>query len=181
MRKLDESTYIGKKFNKWTVFENVTTTGRHPKVLARCDCGRTSVVNRENVISGRTKGCRLCSGRKGSANPRWSGYGEIPANFFYIAKKGAFVREIDFNLTIEDVDRIWKEQRGICALTGIKLVMASRKNGLTASLDRKNSSGAYSADNVQFVHKHVNLMKNHLDQDYFLEMCRAIVEHCAAG
>jgi len=31
-------------------------------------------------------------------------------------------------------------------------------------------------NNIQLVHKDVNLMKNHFNQDYFLEICEKITE-----
>jgi hypothetical protein len=47
----------------------------------------------------------------------------------------------------------------------------------TASLDRIDSSLGYVRGNVQWLHKDVNWMKNTLDQDRFIELCKAIVNH----
>jgi len=32
-------------------------------------------------------------------------------------------------------------------------------------------------NNIQFVHKDINLMKNQLDEDYFVALCGLITEH----
>lgn len=49
--------------------------------------------------------------------------------------------------------------------------------GYSASLDRIDSKKSYTVDNVQWVHKDVNWMKNKFDQDYFIEMCGRIADH----
>lgn len=52
--------------------------------------------------------------------------------------------------------------------------------GGTASLDRKDNTRGYTLNNVQWVHKDVNIMKNTFDRDYFVSMCRRVAE-CSAG
>jgi hypothetical protein len=47
----------------------------------------------------------------------------------------------------------------------------------TASLDRIDSSKGYCEDNVQWVHKDINRMKNTFDQDYFISLCKLIAEN----
>ncbi len=47
----------------------------------------------------------------------------------------------------------------------------------TASLDRIDSSKGYTKDNIQWVHKHVNLMKHKFDQKYFVDICKLIANH----
>jgi hypothetical protein len=61
---------------------------------------------------------------------------------------------------------------GICALTGWPI---SIKYGMqTASLDRIDSKKGYEPDNIQWVHKMVNMSKNKYDQYQFIEMCKAV-------
>jgi hypothetical protein len=47
-------------------------------------------------------------------------------------------------------------------------------NLTTASLDRIDSSKGYTIDNVQWVHKTVNLMKRELNQQDFIDICNKI-------
>lgn len=47
----------------------------------------------------------------------------------------------------------------------------------TASLDRKDSLRGYEPDNVQWVHKTVNLIKWELSEEEFLEWCSKITKH----
>lgn len=53
--------------------------------------------------------------------------------------------------------------------------------GDTASLDRINSNAAYVTGNVQWVHKHINKMKNDLPEDVFVSMCAAVSNHKASS
>ena len=66
---------------------------------------------------------------------------------------------------------------------GIKLVMpVSKKDylinrSMTASLDRIDSCKGYTIDNVQWVHKWINVMKSDHSQDEFIALCRAVTTH----
>jgi hypothetical protein len=50
------------------------------------------------------------------------------------------------------------------------------KKGMTAtaSIDRIDNAEGYLVGNVQLLHKDVNFMKHHFDQDYFIEVCNNI-------
>jgi hypothetical protein len=50
----------------------------------------------------------------------------------------------------------------------------------TASLDRIDSSRGYTADNIQWVHKHVNLMKRSFNEEYFINTCKQIVTYASS-
>ena len=46
--------------------------------------------------------------------------------------------------------------------------------GATASLDRIDSDGAYTIDNVQWIHKDINVMKNSFSEEYFMYLCKLV-------
>lgn len=48
-------------------------------------------------------------------------------------------------------------------------------NDGTASVDRIDSKIGYVSNNIQIVHKDINIMKNAFDQDYFIDICKRIV------
>ena len=48
---------------------------------------------------------------------------------------------------------------------------------VTQSLDRIDSTKGYTIDNVQWVHKYINLMKHQLTQQQFIDFCKKVVEH----
>jgi hypothetical protein len=66
-----------------------------------------------------------------------------------------------------------------CALSGwpLEFPVGRSIHGGTASLDRINSNKGYTSDNVQWVHKDINKLKNAFDQDYFIQMCKAVAKN----
>ena len=51
---------------------------------------------------------------------------------------------------------------------------SSRVSDGTASLDRIDSSKGYTIDNVQWVHKKVNMMKKDMSDSEFIAWCNEI-------
>lgn len=178
MRAIDDAPLVGTHFGKWLVLGVGRRDGRRSWIVCRCECGETKTVLRDNLLAGKSSSCRKCSGRVGEKNHRWVGYKSIPGHFFSLARKCAEVRGIPFELTIEQVNDLWISSHGSCALSGAKITLGGKKSGYTASLDRISSKVGYVTGNVQFVHKDINLMKNHFDQDYFVEMCCRVAEGC---
>lgn len=52
---------------------------------------------------------------------------------------------------------------------------------MTASLDRIDSTKGYTLDNIQWVHKHINVMKMDLDQEYFIKLCKLVTKKSKNG
>ena len=120
----------------------------------------------------------------GSKSRLWQGHGELSLNYWRSILRGARLRELEVTITINDAWALFERQGGRCALSGVGLVMhvpAKRVTrgapSATASLDRIDSTCGYNPGNVQWVHKHVNIMKrDHSDLD-FIEWCRKVVAH----
>lgn len=91
---------------------------------------------------------------------------------FYNAKS----RNIEFNITISDLENQWNLQEGKCAYTGIELTLpkSSTDRLFNASVDRIDSSEPYIIGNIQWVLKEVNIMKMSLSEERFLELCKRI-------
>lgn len=89
-------------------------------------------------------------------------------------------RNLEFSITSEELEEVWNSQNGKCNLTGESLTLGKSRTDSTrtASLDRIDSSVGYVKSNVQWLHKHVNNMKQSLNESYFIEMCRKIVNNC---
>ena len=92
----------------------------------------------------------------------------------YAAKR----RKIKFDITLQYVRDLFKQQKGRCAYTQQKLsFIKGRRQSRTdsnASLDRIDSSKGYEEGNVQWVRKNVNLMKNELSHSEFVKICGLI-------
>ncbi|MCZ2224271.1 MAG: hypothetical protein LC122_11665 [Chitinophagales bacterium] len=69
-----------------------------------------------------------------------------------------------------------------CALSGLDIIVAKTYkdfmlNKTTASLDRIDSNGNYAIDNIQWVHKDINFIKQNFNQKYFIELCKKISDY----
>jgi len=121
------------------------------------------------------KSCGCLHLRSGKNSPIYKGCGEIGMFLFTCYKKSAKARNIKFNITIEEMWNLFLEQDRKCALSGVDLFFKkSHKHESNASLDRIDSSKEYVVDNVQWVHKDINFMKQSYEQSYFIEMCKNI-------
>lgn len=95
-------------------------------------------------------------------------------------KLGARLRNLEFSITLKDVWNLFIKQNRKCSLTGLEIVFAKNRKQMsttTSSLDRIDSTKGYTLDNVQWVHKDINVMKLDLNEAYFINMCRLVVNH----
>ena len=177
---------IGDCFDKWKVVGDVFVE-KYAKVPCECECGTRQNVDAYTLTVGKSRSCIRCFNinRHGSNNNSWKGYESIPQSWFYRFKTYANKKNNPFTVTIEEVWSIYNAQNGKCALTGIPIGFENTKQPgtrwsnyiCTASIDRIDSSKGYTLDNIQLVHKDVNMMKNAFDQDYFIQMCKAVAKN----
>lgn len=150
------------------------------------DCGKEiqykwncelKVANERNSIC---KSCRTTRANKSpkrlnklSDNPFWKGYEDIPQSWFskYFQRSN---RHRTGTITIQDVWQLYLKQGKKCALTGVPLSFEKTDKGYSASIDRIDSKQEYVLSNIQLVHKDVNLMKNHFNQEYFIDVCKKV-------
>lgn len=104
----------------------------------------------------------------------------IPARYFDSLKHGALRRNINFEITIDDLWYQFEKQNGRCSLSGLDLkfpMFGEKATKQTASLDRIDSDLGYIKTNIQWLHKDVNKMKWELSQERFLELCKTIINN----
>lgn len=158
-----------------------------------CDCGNFKLVSTRHLNrkknNVRSCGCENNNSKMGKNSPYFKGFGDISGSFFnrHINKsakrrtyKGKeYGREIPVTINVEYLDSIWQNQKGRCAYTGEEITLPKKWDDktYTASVDRIDSEKGYIEGNIQFVHQSVNLMKNRLTHDFFLEMCKKIVNN----
>ncbi len=144
--------------------------------ICKCDCGRLARTNVYHIVNKRTLSCD-CLRVERAKNSRWTGYGEISGKHWKGIIASAKTRNIEFNLSIEEVWKKYIAQDKRCALTGTDLIMhvPNNKRGSTASLDRIDSSLGYTPENVWWLHKTVNDMKWHLSVDRLIELCGLVL------
>lgn len=112
-------------------------------------------------------------GTKGKEkNPAWRGFGHVPGKVFSKLQRDAIKRNIPFEITIEDIHNQYNKQMERCAFSGLEIFF-----GIDASVDRIDSSKGYTIDNIQIVHKILNIMKRDIPNDEFIGWCRLIYKH----
>lgn len=167
----------GKRFGKLIVVEKSVkrySNNRGVHWLCRCDCGKETCVLSWSLRSGRTNSCG-CYGRTHA----WKGYKEISSSYWSVVKRGAKMRKLPFKINIKFAWELFEKQEKKCALSGLPIDFTRdrRKTKQTASLDRINNKKGYTKDNVQWVHKDVNWLKQDFDQEYFFQLCEAVAKH----
>lgn len=185
--------YIGATFGEWTIVSiDIIHKGvqNHGHLLCRCSCGEEKLVVPYSLKKGISTKCIKCSkSNRGENHPSFTGYKNIPGSWFtrYVNRKNKW----DFDITIKDVYNIWVSQNRKCKLSGLDIDFEnqnfrkisnreSRKKlgkkydydlKCTASLDRIDSNKGYTKNNIQLVHKDINMMKKEYEQDYYIKMC----------
>jgi hypothetical protein len=115
--------------------------------------------------------------------------GDLNASIYNMYKRSAYKRNLQFEVSKEFLWDLFLKQDRKCSLSGLPLKMATMqifsKNGnskfydrslITASLDRINSQKGYFEDNVQWVHKIINIMKGNLSDNDFIYFCKNVAK-----
>ncbi len=173
--------YIGQNFGDWKVikFSHQHKKSRNQYWFCKCLCGVNKPVKLSSLLSGESTCCTTCSlSKRGENARRWSGYQNIPKGFFNKIMNGAAARDIVFELTIEQVNELFLSQNKCCVYSGSPLKFSHNRGGeTTASLDRIDSKGGYTIDNIHFIHKDINFMKLDLSENEFLNFVKLIHHH----
>lgn len=178
MGKLGKSKYngffkINQKFGDYTIISKKIIIQNEAKIKCKCECGRVNLVSCYTLVKGTSTKCLFCGNSlKKDKNPSWKGYGEVSGKIFSKLKRDAIKRNIHFDVTLEYLDELYKKQNKKCALTGLELCMLYTEQ--TASVDRIDSLKGYTKENVQWVHKDINMMKKNYSEDYFIKMCELV-------
>jgi len=174
---------VGDKYGHLTVLEEFNgKPSRSKHWLCECDCGKT-VIRTSNYLNAYKYGsCGCFRNPTGMDSPAFKGCGKLYASIFNRIKRGAVKRNLQFEITIEELWKLFQDQDEKCAISGmpISLGQYSRTNKgkpCTASLDRISSEEGYLSENIQWVHKYINIMKNKFSQDDFIKMCKTISEY----
>lgn len=180
---------IGKRFGELVVLED---TGKRIKnqivFLMQCDCG-AKVEMRRDYFDRKQRGTKRCNDC--TKSHKTQGYGEISGSWWgqrFIKRqrglnpsnwnKSGYRKKIfETDMVAKDGWELFLKQNRKCALSGIELNFPEKEWGGTASLDRIDSSKGYTLDNVQWVHKDVNLMKNKMSNEEFINWCNLIANN----
>lgn len=168
----------GKRFGKFTVEHRGDNTKQgYAQWWCRCDCGNLRLIGQGSLVSGRRMQCKKCFYESKHNNPNL-----VISVYWRQLLHSAMNRGLCVGVTQEEVQELFNQQGGKCALSGQEIYFAktSREHNsgkTTASLDRKNSKIGYTSENIQWVHKDVNRIKSTLDNETFIMFCRLVANH----
>lgn len=158
----------GQVFGEWIVTDDKVIVDHEAKIKCRCSCGTERYVTVLTLVRGISTRCSVCGNSSerhtGANNGNWKGVGVVPGH--YLNR-----REISKSAK-EEAAKLIEHQNFKCAMTGLSISFVDK----TASLDRIDSNKGYIKGNMQWVHKDVNIMKNAYDLNYFIQICKLIVE-----
>lgn len=100
--------------------------------------------------------------------------------FWYDIQYNAKKRNINFQISKQDIICLFIEQNGCCAITGQIINLPQKhieyKSRIhTASLDRIKNNEDYTLDNIQWVHKKINQSRKDLELGYYKKLCQLVI------
>lgn len=137
-----------------------------------CDCGMIVDIPQKSISSQKSCGCYRYKWNSKS-------YKGISGTYWASVTKGAEYRNLDFNITKEDVWQLYLKQDQKCALSGQLIYFADRTKltEQTVSIDRIDSSRGYDLDNIQLVHKEINILKRNFSDERLIELSGLITDY----
>lgn len=152
-------------------------SGRYAKDCP--ECGEQQTYLRKNYAESslrENKRCKKCANRDPNSNASHGMYRGIRISWLRKYETSAKLRGLDWLIDLDDVADVFENQAGRCALTGWDLAFPETGHfqNADASIDRIDSTFGYLKDNIQIVHKKVNMMKQAYSQEEFIEVCVAV-------
>lgn len=180
---------IGQKFNMLKVLSiyRIKVKSKRDKIIAKClcDCGKEKDILASSIKAKRTGSCGCDKSRyektRGKNSSLYKGYGGISGKLWGTIKRRAEKRDYKIDISIKYVWELYQKQKGKCALSDVPIIfgIANHKNSCTtASLDRIDNTKGYIKNNVQWVHKSINIMKNVLPNNIFIGLCSQVDKNC---
>lgn len=141
------------------------------RIYDMCEAGFSSSVNT-------AERCRYCAYKdmRSAKSANYKGYKDLRGSYLCKMRLLSERRGRPFTVDVKFLWELLEKQGGKCALSGVPIHFSPdyQKGHQTASLDRIDSNGGYTPDNVQWVHKKLNVMKSDLTQTQFIEYCTLV-------
>jgi hypothetical protein len=180
--------YAGQIINGVEPLEFIEISNHSSKWKCKCVCGNIFNAWINGLQKGIKCGCKSgCKKRlTGKKSPSWKGIGDLPASFIANIKSQAKFRNIEWNLDIEYLWKLFLEQNKKCKYSGLELNFTEKyseaiHNKGTASLDRIDSDKGYIIGNVQWIHKDINFMKQEYSHKRFINYCDLISNYSGSN
>ena len=92
-------------------------------------------------------------------------------------RSSAKKRNLQFNLKVSDLEDLWEKQNGLCFYSKKKMDLLAGDKKNTFSVDRIDSTKGYIVNNVVLCRWIVNLMKNDMNVDEFINEVKILNEN----
>ena len=179
-RKSTFNKFLGKTLGGIQLIESVGVKKGRLWVKCLCkSCGKEFEAQFHNIYKGNYKSCGCLQHASGNKNPKWKGEGEISKSYFESLKRGASSRNLSFKITIQDIWDLFLKQNRKCIFSGVDLIFPVNRKDVkaNASLDRINSNIGYELNNIQWVDKEINYMKQSMNSQQFLDKIQKIYKY----
>lgn len=101
------------------------------------------------------------------------------------AKQRSKSKGLPFDIDIDFIVNMYYEQKGRCALSGIEMTYRGDKGSQemfqSFSIDRIDSEGGYTKDNVQLLCWGVNSIKNRMSTELMFNLVKSIYQYNDLG
>lgn len=178
---------VGDKLGKLKVVERLGRIKKGRSIFWRCECdcgSKKDMILTSHVIrDAKYRSCGCLKNPSGKRHPNYVGYKDMSGNFFNRIQNGAELRDIPFKITKKQIWDLFEKQTRKCALSGVDIQFGvnsrikEKKRECTASLDRIDNIKGYVKENIQWIHKDVNKMKNTHTQEEFIKICKLVANN----
>ena len=166
-----KQTYIVKPLPEGLTF-------RDGKFYRDCPgCGKELVYSRRDAAMKRHRAkclCKSCGQTRRQGHIHFGGVDGVAHSVTEKFRKLAQMRGLEFTLTTEQIALLMKQQNSCCALSGLPVELTTVKS--IGSIDRIDNKKGYTLDNIQIVHKEINIMRGTLTIERFRELCKLVVD-----
>ena len=136
-------------------------------------CVACGVVKNVDKFSGKRNVCNKCRAQENKERA------ETFDGFFQNRHSKLLSRNKKYGysstpITIDELKQLYRDQNGMCAITGMPMYTTTKETDLSVSPDRIDCDKGYELGNVRLVCTRVNMRRMDLDDHELVWWCRAI-------
>lgn len=169
----------GDRFERLVVIEFSHNDKRHRRhYIVKCDCGNTKTVQGTLLRSGNTRSCG-CLAREAKKSKTLPENRAVVNQIILQYKRHARSRGIEFFLTYQEVDELVRKPCEYCGDAGgnVKKTKNYKEGFRYNGIDRVDSSGQYTSNNVVPCCAECNRAKRDMAQSEFLAWVKRVAMH----
>lgn len=172
----------GQKYKQFILVKKFINRKKNVSWICKCTCGRNRNLTEKQLLKYVDQKKCKCPKKLGNKSKWWKGCGDISGYYFSNLKHSAKNRNIEFNITIQDIWNQYIKQDKKCAATNQYIYFVhSIKTGEkgTASVDRIDPKKSYTVDNIQIVNKQINSIKHTFSEQLYKYLAKKVTMHNA--